>query len=306
MLTPFDHNGAIDYPMLSRLTEYYIESGAGGLFANCLSSEMFELTEAERLSVTEHVIKAAAGAVPVFSTGTFAGTPEQQSDFMKRVYGLGVKAVIVINSVLAGEQEPDQTLDERVFQLIDRTPGVPLGFYECPVPYKRILSAAQLRSYAQTGRVVYYKDTSLSLASIKEKVAAVTDFPTLELYDAYMVNAVASLRAGCTGLSCIQGNYSPELIAWLVEHVDEPACREQVERVQRYLVASMEVMHDVYPVAAKYFLQQKGLPIDTYTRRKVGRLTGLQQQRLDRLAGEQERLLQELNIRTQLPLKSLQ
>jgi 4-hydroxy-tetrahydrodipicolinate synthase len=41
------------------------------------------------------------------------------------------------------------------------------------------------------------------------------------LYDAYAVNAVASLKAGAAGLSCIQGNFFPELIVWLCDHFDD-------------------------------------------------------------------------------------
>jgi 4-hydroxy-tetrahydrodipicolinate synthase len=48
MLTPFKNNGAIDYDALTKLTEFYLEAGAAGLFANCLSSEMYELEPDER------------------------------------------------------------------------------------------------------------------------------------------------------------------------------------------------------------------------------------------------------------------
>ena len=59
MLTPFKGNGEVDYDGLTRLTEYYLKAGAHGLFANCLSSEMYELTEGERLQVVKHVVKVA-------------------------------------------------------------------------------------------------------------------------------------------------------------------------------------------------------------------------------------------------------
>lgn len=39
MLTPFKNNGEIDYEALTRLIHFYIDAGASGLFANCLSSE---------------------------------------------------------------------------------------------------------------------------------------------------------------------------------------------------------------------------------------------------------------------------
>src|SRR3982750_2568722 len=94
MLTPFKANGEVDYNGLTRLTEYYLKAGAQGLFANCLSSEMYELTEEERLQVIKHVVKVANGAAPVVATGTFQGSLNQQAEFIKRIYDLGTQAVI--------------------------------------------------------------------------------------------------------------------------------------------------------------------------------------------------------------------
>lgn len=86
MLMPFTTTGAIDFDALTRLTEFYLQAGAAGLFANCLSSEMFELSESERLRVIEHVLKVTNGLVPVVATGTFGGPIDQQADFVKKVH----------------------------------------------------------------------------------------------------------------------------------------------------------------------------------------------------------------------------
>ncbi|RYY08627.1 MAG: dihydrodipicolinate synthase family protein, partial [Chitinophagaceae bacterium] len=70
MLTPFKDNGAVDYDALTELTEFYLNAGVGGLFANCQSSEMFALTEQERLGITKHVVQVVNGAVPVVAAGS--------------------------------------------------------------------------------------------------------------------------------------------------------------------------------------------------------------------------------------------
>ena len=70
MLTPFLENGNIDFDGLTKLTEFYLEAGAAGLFANCLSSEMYELSEDERLAITKHVVDAANGRVPYVGFAT--------------------------------------------------------------------------------------------------------------------------------------------------------------------------------------------------------------------------------------------
>ena len=59
MLTPFKEDKTIDWNALDALTDWYLENGADGLFACCQSSEVWELTEQERLQVAARVVKRA-------------------------------------------------------------------------------------------------------------------------------------------------------------------------------------------------------------------------------------------------------
>jgi 4-hydroxy-tetrahydrodipicolinate synthase len=268
MLTPFQENGDIDFDGLTKLTELYLQAGAAGLFANCLSSEMYELSEDERIAVTKHVVDVANGRVPVVATGTFGGLIAQQAEFAKKIYATGIQAVIVITSLIAEANESDDIFMERMHELLRLTPGVTYGLYECPVPYKRLVSATNLGELAATGRVIYHKDTSLDIENVKAKIAA-TQGHVFGVYDAYMEHAVASLKAGSAGLSCIQGNFFPEVIVWLCQNYNNPEQQSGVQRIQQLLIDTMPVIHYAYPTVAKYYLQKRGFPISLYTRRKV-------------------------------------
>jgi 4-hydroxy-tetrahydrodipicolinate synthase len=297
MLTPFKDNGEIDYKVLTQLTEIYLKAGAAGLFANCLSSEMFELSDAEKLQAIKHIINVAGGSVPVVATGTFGGAIEKQADFVKQVYDTGADAVIVLASLIADEPESDEIFNERIFKLFDLTENIPLGFYECPVPYKRLLSPEQLKQFVGTGRVIYHKDTCLDLDQIKQKLKAAQGNPKFGLYDAYMVHAVDSLKAGSAGLSCIQGNFFPELIVWLCNNYANESLKEQVTDVQQFLIDNMDVMHNVYPVIAKYYLNKRGLNISTFTRRDVGKFTTPIKQQIENLYGSYNLLQNQIGLR---------
>lgn len=295
MLTPFKDNGSIDFDALTSLTEFYLQVGAAGLFANCLSSEMFELTEAERIQIIEHVVKVTNGLVPVVATGTFGGKIANQAQLVKRVYDCGVQAVIAITGLLADSSESDDVFNDLVFDLINQTEQVPLGFYECPVPYKRVLSADQLHQFVATGRVIYHKDTCLDLNQIKAKLKA-TEGYTFGLYDAYMVHAVESLKAGSAGLSCIQGNYFPELIVWLCDNYNNTSLTADVNQVQQFFIDNMAVMHDVYPTVAKFCLQKRGLKLSTFTRREVGNFSSNVQNKVIKLYDDYSNLQQRLSL----------
>ncbi|GAB3249535.1 hypothetical protein GCM10027347_06700 [Larkinella harenae] len=297
MLTPFQENGAVDYPALAQLIDFYLETGATGLFANCLSSEMYELTEQERLDVTQFVVDQVAGRVPVVATGTFGGPIAQQADFAKRIYATGIQAVIVITSLIANEEESDAVFLERMHELINLTDAIPLGFYECPVPYKRVINTDILNDLLPTGRLIYHKDTCLDDAEVARRIAAGANYQ-FGLYDAYMVNAVSSLRAGAAGLSCIQGNEFPELIVWLCDHFNNTERQPDIDRVQQFFVDCMDLVHSAYPIIAKYTLQKRGLPISLYTRREVGVLTEDLQRDMDALVETANQLQASLGIET--------
>ncbi|KDN53947.1 dihydrodipicolinate synthase family protein [Flavobacterium seoulense] len=295
MLTPFNNDGSIDYKTLTALTELYLKSGVTGLFANCLSSEMFELSEAERLQLTKHVVDVVDGQVPIVATGTFEGTIQQQADFTNKIYGTGINAVILISGLLAKETDSDEVFVNNVHQLLDLTPGIPTGFYECPVPYKRVLTAEQLGDFVNTGRVIYHKDTSLDINQIKAKLSVVKN-PEFGLYDAYMVHSIESLKAGSAGLSCIQGNFFPELIVWICDNYNDASKAEELVAVQQFLESNMGVMHDVYPIVAKYTLQKRGLSISNFTRREVGNFTPIVKKAVDQLQNEYDILQNELSF----------
>lgn len=296
MITPFKDDGSVDYEGLTQLTEFYLQSGVKGLFANCQSSEMFLLSNEERLQIIQHTIKIADGKVPVVAVGNFGDTLEKQAAFIQKVYDTGVKAVIVVTSLVAAQSESQEMFDDKMFELFKLTGNIPLGFYECPEPYKRVLTAGQLRMFVETGRIIYHKDTCLSSNLVKEKLEATKEFKEFGLYDAYASNSVSSLNAGAAGLSCIQGNFFPEIMVWLCNHHADENVKEDVNKVQQFLTDHMQVMHYAYPIVAKYFLQKRGLNISTFTRARTKEFMQDAQHNVDLFFKEYELLKKELAI----------
>ena len=295
MLTPFKDDYSIDYEAVEKLTEYYIQAGVVGLFANCLSSEMYELTNEERLKLVETVLKTTNNRVPVVATGTLGGSIEEMAHFTTQLYKQGMDAVIVINSIMVAEKETDSIFLEKMAQYLALTNNIPIGIYECPVPYKRIVSADVLDTLLQTGRLIYLKDTSLSLESVKEKLRLAKDY-NFGLYDAYMPNAQASMQAGASGLSCIQGNYFPELVVWFCNNFSNELKQEQIRKTSGFFEKNMDLMHDTYPITAKYVLQKRGFEIGLTTRRQVGFLSDNQKVALDLFLVEYQELAEEIGL----------
>jgi 4-hydroxy-tetrahydrodipicolinate synthase len=280
MVTPYKQNGQIDFDGVSRLVDFYTAAGVKGFFANCASSEMYKLTPDERLNLTRHVVKRVNGAVPVVATGSFGNTLEEKAEFAKKIYHTGINAVIMITSHFATEQESDDVLIKNFEQFFTLTDNIPMGTYECPSPYKRIITPYVFKYLLDSGRMVYHKDTTIDLEKVKAKIAMVKN-NRLEFYDACVANTMYSLQAGAKGMSAIAGNFYPDILAWMCANSTNPERQEDVKYIQAQLTVTEDIVGQNYPLSAKYFLRKRGVPIEVLSRTNTSPLTAQQMKTLD-------------------------
>eukprot|EP00937_MAST-01D_sp_MAST-1D-sp2_P001319 g1319.t1 len=270
MITPFVEDGsAIDWPILDALTDWYVRAGCTGLFACCLSSEMYDLSPTERIELARRVKQRAGDGVAVVASGTFGGTVEEQADFVNKM-AAEVDAVVVLTCQLAAEGEGEDVWKSNVERLLELTGDAPLGMYECPAPYLRLLSPALLRWAAGTGRFRFHKDVSCDTAAIRAKLDALADLPPdtpFRFYNANVETLKFSNDLGGAGFSGISANFYP----WLhVRLCDGSLSDADAERVQRFLSVAEQVVVDGYPKCAKaYLAQHAGFGIQL-TCRKAG------------------------------------
>lgn len=283
MITPFNLKAKLDFTAVATLIDFYLAAGVKGFFANCLSSEMYSISEDERLELTSFIVRYVNGRVPIVATGSFGLTIEDKADFAKRIYATGIDAVILITGHFANVDDSDEVLLNNFHKFLKLTPGVPVGMYECPAPYKRILTADVFKTLLETGRFVYHKDTSIQQDQVFAKLAilASSENPSMEFYDAHTPNAAFSLRNGAKGMSSISGNFYPEVLVWMCNNANNPAKKEQVDWLQAELIKVDPLIHIAYPMSAKYFLAKRGLPVRTISRAHALELTPDQKKVLD-------------------------
>lgn len=267
MLTPFTENNQVDYEALGRLTDWYIENGAAGLFADCQSSEMFFLSLEESVQIAQFVKKRAKGRVPVLASGHTADRLEEQAKELNAVARAGVDAVILLSNRMAAEGESDEVWLENLQELLGMLPqNLPLGFYECPYPYKRIISPKLLKWCADSGRFYFIKDTSCDLNIIKQKLEQIQG-TCLQLFNANTSTLLETLQMGCSGFSGVMANFHPKLYSWLCANYEEKP--EKAREVADFLTVASLIERQVYPVNAKYYQKIIGNFTSIQTRTKA-------------------------------------
>ncbi|RJT18016.1 dihydrodipicolinate synthase family protein [Buttiauxella izardii] len=256
MLTPFTEQKEIDWSSLERLIEWYLSAGVHGLFADCQSSEMFYLSDEESLELVKFVVKCVKGRVPVVASGHTANAFNHQREQLISMSDTGVDAVILISNRLALAGETDALALSHLQRLTADVPQhVDLGIYECPFPYKRLLSDDTVEWCAQSGRYTFIKDTCCSLPMIKHRLE-LTQGSRLHLANANSQTLLASLQAGCQAYSGVMANFHPELYVWLYENFQTQP--EKALRLADYLSTAALAENLDYPVCAKSFQQEIG------------------------------------------------
>lgn len=265
MITPFTADANLDLDMVKTLVDFYLAAGVKGLFANCLSSEMYSISEEERLLLTRTVVNHVNGRVPVVATGSFGATLEDKAEFTKKIFDTGVDSVVLITSHYAAIEESDDILLQRFAKMLDLTGNIPLGLYECPAPYKRLVTPAILKTLVSTNRMLYHKDTCCNVEQVQAKLDAIKGTP-MQFFDAHTPHSISSMKAGAAGMSAISGNFYPEILVWLCDHVDDPTKQKEVAWLQEELTKVDPLIHVAYPMSSKFFLKMRGIPIQTISR----------------------------------------
>lgn len=263
MITPYTLDNKIDYPGVQKILEWYGSQGVAGVFSVCQSSEMFLLTREERVSLAKFVISNAPKGMDVIASGHVGESLDEQIEDAKMIIDAGVDSYVFISNQFAKENEHEDIAKKRIESLINKIPAESFGIYECPQPYKRLISPDLLRWCADTGRFSFLKDTCCNLDEIEAKIKAV-EGSRLKIYNANGATLLDSLKLGAAGYSGVMANFHAKLYVWLCANYDKEP--EKAAIVQDVLGFGSLVECQMYPVNSKYHMNLEGVDINLQSR----------------------------------------
>ena len=264
MITPYNKDGSVDYGAIRSIVDWYRANGVNGIFSVCQSSEMFYLSLEERLKIAKTVAEAAGKDMEVIASGHISDRFEDQYKELTEMAQTGVKAVVLVSYRFGGADESDDIWIGRAEKLIDKMPDIALGIYECPYPYKRLLSEKILRWMAGTNRFTFIKDTCCDLKLMQERITLLSNLGgQIGLYNANSATALEALRSGAAGFSGVMTNFHADLYVWLCTHWQDESGK--AEKIQALLTA-MSLYEGFYPSNAKYHMNLIGVPMEISSR----------------------------------------
>ena len=257
MITPYTEDNKIDYAHVEKLVEWYIERGVAGIFAVCQSSEMFFLSDEEKKELASFIVKQVNGRVGVVASGHTADNLDDQVRQIDMMANTGADNIVLIPNRMVAENESDDVLIKNLEYVLENTDkSITFGCYECPYPYKRVLTPKVISYMADTDRFAFMKDTCCDAAKVREKIEAGRGI--VRVFNANCSQLYLTLKDGASGFSGVMANYHPEAYSWLCRNFETQP--ELAKKLSDFLGVASCIESRMYPVSAKKYLKLTYFP----------------------------------------------
>jgi 4-hydroxy-tetrahydrodipicolinate synthase len=264
MLTAFDDYGGIDWESQKRLTEWYLERGSESLFAVCQSSEMLHLDLSEREALARFTVEVVDGRLPVIASGHVGVTLEEQITELTKIAATGIDCLVFVTNRLDPDNLGSEFLFKTVETLKQELPSdLRLGLYECPAPYRRLLSDDEFAYFAQDPSFVILKDVSCDIQTVQRRLELTQD-SSLVISNANAAIAFEAMKSGASGFCGVFNNFHPDLYRWLEDEGEIHT--ELANELARFLVLSAATEGMGYPKLAKAYHQRLGTIQSSFSR----------------------------------------
>lgn len=210
MVTPFDHNGEIDFNATKTLVDYLIANGTDGLVVAGTTGESPTLTTEEKIELFKCVVKAADGRVPVIA-GTGSNNTKASISLTKLAEETGVDGIMLVAPYY---NKPSQEGLYQHFKAIAESTSLPVMLYNIPGRSVVNISVETIVRLSEIPNVVSVKEASGDLDAMAEIISKTpSDFTLYSGDDGLTIPVLAIGGAGVVSVaSHIIGNDMQEMI----------------------------------------------------------------------------------------------
>ena len=169
LVTPFTPDGgAVDLPALERLVEFQVANGIDGLVPLGSTGEFLSVSRDERAAITETVVRAAAGRVPVL-IGTGAEDTREAVALSREAERLGADGVMVIPPFYSVPTEDELYVH---YKAIADAIGLPVMVYNNPATANVDLTPPVLARLSTIENCRTVKESTLDVTRVRDIIAA--------------------------------------------------------------------------------------------------------------------------------------
>jgi 4-hydroxy-tetrahydrodipicolinate synthase len=244
LVTPMK-NGRIDEPRLKALVEYHVKNGTDGLVPCGSTGESATLSHEEHRRVTEIVIKAARGRIPVVA-GAGSNSTEETLGLVRHAYKAGAQGALL---VVPYYNKPTPAGLFEHFRLVAKATPLPLILYNIPGRTGINMPVETVIRLAETCRtIVGIKEASGSMDYTSQLFSALSrDFVVFSGDDSLTVPLMA---IGAQGIISVVANVTPQAMHDLCHAM-----------LARDVTRAREIHFRLFPLMRAIFLETNPIPV---------------------------------------------
>jgi 4-hydroxy-tetrahydrodipicolinate synthase len=210
MITPFDHNGEVDFNATKNLVNYLIANGSDGLVINGTTGESPTLTTEEKVDLFKFVVQVVNGRIPVIA-GTGSNNTKASISLTKLAEEAGVDGIMLVTPYY---NKPSQEGMYQHFKAIAQTTSLPVMLYNIPGRSSVNMSVETIVRLSQIDNIVSIKEASGDLDAMAEIISKTpNDFSVYSGDDALTLPLLAIGGTGIISVSShIIGNEMQDMI----------------------------------------------------------------------------------------------
>jgi len=206
LITPFTADGAqVDHAALRRLVEFQVTEGIQGLIPLGSTGEFLSVSRDERAAITETVVAAAAGRVPVL-IGTGAEDTRDAVALSREAEAAGADGVMVIPPYYSVPTEDELFVH---YTRIADAIGIPVMVYNNPATANVDLLPPFLARLSTIEGCRYVKESTLEVTRVRDIVALCGD--RMDVFAGVL--GYESAWLGAVGWVAVCSNLAPRLSA---------------------------------------------------------------------------------------------
>jgi len=255
LVTPFTKDGDVDYDGLRKNVRWLAGQGVHGVIPLGSTGEFASLDDDQKERITQTVIAAAGGKIPVV-VGSSAETTEKAIYYAKRAKDLGAAGALVLPPWY---YTPDPEEIVHHYTRISEAVDLPIIIYNNPFTSKVDIEPPTVARLAELPNIVAIKESSGNMRRIAEIRTLTND--GIGIFCGWEDMAYESFVMGAQGWVCVIGNVVPRMAVDLFELIT----------VKNDLAAAWELYKKMLPFlryleyagktqkALKYALDKMGL-----------------------------------------------
>ncbi len=197
--TTFTESGELDLESQKRCVDFMIDAGSNGLCVLANFSEQFVLSDDERETLTQLILKHVAGRVPVIVTTTHFGT-RICAERSRRAQDLGAAMVMVMPPYHGATIRVTEDKIHEFYSTLSDAIDIPIMIQDAPVSGTALSAAFLARMAREIENVAYFKiETSGAASKLRELIRLGGDAIEGPWDGEEAITLLPDLDAGATG-----------------------------------------------------------------------------------------------------------